>query len=329
VRRAEDAREPWTGPTSGPRAATGKTIAYIAQTMTNPGVAGVAKGAAEAADVIGWNMRLIDGRGTPGGLEAALSHAIELRPDGIVIAGFDPNAAAEQVRLANGEGIPLVGWHAVGTPGPSEHPKLFTSITTKVDDIAEISAEWIIHHSGGEAGVVVFTDASIPFAKNKSQLIEAALAKCAGIKVLATVDIPIPASSNRTPKEVSSLISRFGDSWTHSVAINDLYFADAAGALRKAGKEGSGPPFNIGAGDGDPGAFQRIRDRQYQAATVPEPLLEQGWQIIDELNRAFAGQPGSGYVAPVHLTTIANVDRATYWEPDNGYREQYLKIWGK
>jgi ribose transport system substrate-binding protein len=206
---------------------------------------------------------------------------------------------------------------------------LFTNVTTEVEDVAKISAQWIINQSGGNAGVVVFTDSSIPFAENKSQLIKAALKPCLGVRVLSTEDIPISESSNQTPQRVSALIDRFGDSWTYSVAINDLYFADAAAALQTAGKHGAGPPFNIGAGDGDPVAFQRIRDMQFQTATVPEPLLEQGWQIIDELNRAFAKQPASGYVAPIHLTTTANVDNATYWEPDNGYRERYLKIWGK
>lgn len=93
-------------------------------------------------------------------------------------------------------------------------------------------------------------------------------------------------------------------------------------------KPGSGPPFNIGAGDGDPSAFQRINSKQFQAATVPEPLSQQGWQIIDEFNRAFAGRPASGYVAPVHIATAENSHGATSWDP-SGYREAYRKIWGK
>ena len=121
-------------------------------------------------------------------------------------------------------------------------------------------------------------------------------------------------------------MSRFGDRWTHSAAINDVYFADAAPALRAAGKRGDEAPFSVGAGDGDPSAFQRIRDRRFQAATVPEPLNQQGSQIVDEFNRAFAGRPPSGYVAPVHLTTTRNVDNTTSWEP-SGYRAAYAHIW--
>ncbi|MER6997170.1 substrate-binding domain-containing protein [Streptomyces sp. NPDC000410] len=328
VQRAESGSTAWNGPTSGPAAVPGKDIVYVAQTMTNPGVAGVAQGVKEAAKVIGWNVRVIDGEGTPAGIQAALSQAITLRPSGIVIGGFDPGLTSQQVARARTARIPLIGWHAVPSPGPSESPRLFTNITTSVEDVAEISADWVIARSGGGAGVVLFTDDSIPFARNKSELIRQELATCSGVRLLAYANIPIPDASRRTPQEVSSLLTRFPDQWTYSVAINDLYFADAAPAFRAAGKPGSGPPFNIGAGDGDPSAFQRINSEQFQAATVPEPLSQQGWQIIDEFNRSFAGRPPSGYVAPVHIATAGNSDGATSWDP-SGYREAYEKIWRK
>ncbi|WP_442811303.1 substrate-binding domain-containing protein [Streptomyces sp. NBC_00481] len=328
VGRAERTDVPWNGPTSGPEAVTGRTIVYVAQTMTNPGVAGAADGVREAARVIGWNLRVIDGGGTPAGIQAAMNEAVTLRPSGIVIGGFDPGATSQQVARAEQAGIPLIGWHAVAAPGPSRRPALFTNVTTQVEDVARISARWVISTSDGDAGVVIFTDASIPFAKNKSDLIREELATCEGVKLLAYENIPISDASSRTPREVSSLLSRFQSDWTHSVAINDLYFADAAPAFRAAGKDGSGPPFNIGAGDGDPSAFQRVNSDQYQAATVPEPLLLQGWQIVDEFNRAFSDRPASGYVAPVHISTAENSDGATSWNP-SGYREGYRKIWGR
>lgn len=326
VARAEKADTAWHGPTTGPAAVPGKSIVYVAQTMTNPGVAGVAKGVEEAAKAIGWQVRVIDGDGTPAGIQAALSQAITLRPSGIVIGGFDPQLTSQQMARAEAADIPVIGWHAVGSPGPSERPKLFTNVTTKVEDVARISADWIIARSAGDAGVVLFTDDSIPFAKNKAELIREELATCSGVRLLSYENIPIPDAASRTGQAVSSLLSRFGDDWTYSAAINDLYFADAAPALRAAGRPGSGPPFNIGAGDGDPSAFQRINNEQFQAATVPEPLNQQGWQIVDEFNRAFAGRPASGHVAPVHIATAANSDGATSWDP-SGYREGYRRIW--
>jgi ribose transport system substrate-binding protein len=326
VARAEAVNVPWTGPTTGPRAVPGKSVVFVAASMTNPGVAGAARGVQEAARSIGWSVRVIDGQGTPAGRRAALGQAIALRPSGIVIGGFDPYSVAGQVKQAGDAGIELVGWHALPSPGPSARPKLFTNVTSRVEEVARISAYWIIAKSNGQAGVVIFTDSSIPFAERKSQLIKKTLSSCSGVKLLSYENIPLPDTGTRTPVEVSSLLARFGERWTYSVAINDVYFADAAPALRAAGRDGAGPPYSIGAGDGDPSAFQRIRDRRFQQATVPEPLNAQGSQIVDELNRAFAGHPPSGYVTPVHLTTTENIGHATSWEP-RGYREAYRRIW--
>jgi ribose transport system substrate-binding protein len=328
VKKAEDVNAPWGGPTTGPRAVPDKTIVYIAQTLTNPGVAGVAQGVREAAEVMGWDVRTINGQGTAAGIRDAFDEALALRPSGIVIGGFDPKSTARQVERAEAAGIPLIGWHAVAAPGPSKDPVLFSNITTRVEDVAKTSADWIIARSQGHAGVVLFTDASIPFAKRKSDLIKKELATCSDVSLLSYEDIPIPQANSRTIKVVSSLLSRFHGRWTYSAAINDLYFAHAAEALRADGKDGSGAPYNIGAGDGDPTAFERINGRQFQTATVPEPLSEQGWQVIDEFNRAFAGKPASGYVAPVHIGTAANSGGALSWDAE-GYREAYRRIWDK
>ena len=65
---------------------------------------------------------------------------------------------------------------------------------------------------------------------------------------------------------------------------------------------------------------------------MAEPLNLQGWQLVDELNRAFAGEKASGYVSPVHLVTPANIEfdggPDNVFDPDNGYRDAYKKIWG-
>lgn len=327
VNKARDTSPKWTGPTTGPKAQVGKTVVYVAADLTNPGVKGVADAVLQAGKAIGWQVRVIDGQGTPAGQQAAFSQGLALKPAGVVIGGFDPKTTQAQLDQANSSGVTVVGWHAVGAPGASTDPKMFNNVTTKVDDVAKISAQWIIAKSNGTGGVVVFTDASIPFAKGKSDSIVKDLQECSSVKVLTTENIPIPDAAARTPQEVSTLIGQYGDKWTYSVAINDLYFDNAAPSLRAGGKKGDGPPFNVGAGDGSAAAFQRIRSGQYQAATVPEPLSEQGWQIVDELNRGIAGKPPTDYYAPVHVTDSTDPEAGSIYDPQNGYRDIYKKIW--
>ncbi|MBN8999413.1 MAG: substrate-binding domain-containing protein, partial [Rhizobiales bacterium] len=108
----------WDGPTTGPTAAKGKTIIYIAGDMRNGGTEGVSRGVEEAAKAIGWNLRILDGHGDISARTAAVNQALALKPDGIVVGGFDAieqNAALAAVKEA---GIPFVGWHATIEPGP-------------------------------------------------------------------------------------------------------------------------------------------------------------------------------------------------------------------
>ncbi|MCI9889274.1 substrate-binding domain-containing protein [Micrococcales bacterium 31B] len=327
VAQASDANAAWDGPTEGPTAATGKTVVYVAQSMQNPGVAGAANGFKAAAEAIGWNVQVIDGGGTPSGIQAAFGQALALKPSGIALGGFDPSTTSAQVTQANAANIPLVGWQISSTPGPMESPKIFANVTTKVEDVAAISAQWVIAHSEGTAQVVVFTDKSIPFAAGKSDMIEQGLKACSSVKILSTENVPLADVTARMPQTVDSLLSKYPD-WNYSVAINDVYFENAAASLRGAGKKGDGAPFNIGAGDGDPSALQRVRSKSFEAASVPSPLLSEGWQMVDELNRAFNNAPASGYVPQVHLTTADNVGAEDSWDP-TGYEAAYRKIWGK
>lgn len=135
------------------------------------------------------------------------------------------------------------------------------------------------------------------------------------------------------PATLKSLDEKYDEKITHILAINDLYIDYAIPSLESNLEEYRLIPQNISAGDGSKAAYKRINSGQFQLATVPEPLYLQGWQIVDELNRAFNQMPPSGYSAPVHLVTPDNVeelisqsDKGIY-DPKNGYREAYLKIW--
>ena len=65
---------------------------------------------------------------------------------------------------------------------------------------------------------------------------------------------------------------------------------------------------------------------------MAEPLNLQGWQMIDELNRAFAGEAWSGFQSPLHVVTPENIEfdggPENTFDPGNGYRDEYKKIWG-
>jgi ribose transport system substrate-binding protein len=325
---------PWTGPTTGPQAQSRKLIVYVSSDQRNGGPQGAGDGAQEAAKVIGWEFRILDGQGSVQGRTTALNQAIALKPDGIILGNVDTKEQAPVIRRAAMLGIKMVGWHASDAPGPVEDPPVITNITTDPDEVAKAAALYAVVDSNGTAGVILFTDSITTISTRKTNAMAEAIKACAGCTVMTIEDTPMGDLANRMPGLTTSLLNRHGRKWTHGIAVNDLYIDFAAPSLQSAGVDpAKGYPRQISAGDGSVTAFQRIRQGRYQIATVAEPLHLQGWMTIDELNRAFAGQPPSGFVPPPHLFIVSNLDRDggpnNQYEPENGYKNIYRKIWGK
>jgi ribose transport system substrate-binding protein len=325
---------PWTGPTTGPMAQPKKLIVYVSSDQRNGGPQGAGDGAQEAAKAIGWDFRILDGQGSVQGRTTALNQAIALKPDGVILGNVDTQEQAPVIRRAAMLGIKMVGWHIGPTPGPVNDPPVFTNVTTDPREVAKAAAMYAIVDSGGTANVIHFKDSNTTISTAKTNASEEVIKGCAGCSVLETEDTPMGDLANRMPSLTTSLLTKYGNRWTYAIAVNDLYFDFSAPSLQAAGVDAAnGYPRQISSGDGSVTAFQRIRQRRYQIGTVAEPLHLQGWMCIDELNRAFAGQPPSGFVPPPHLFIASNLDRDggpnNFYEPENGYRDIYRKIWGK
>ena len=325
---------PWTGPTTGPTAQPGKLIVYVSSDQRNGGPQGAGDGAQEAAKAIGWDFRILDGQGSVQGRTTALNQAIALKPAGIILGNVDTQEQAPVIRRAAMLGIKMVGWHIGPAPGPVNDPPVFTNVTTDPREVAKAAAMYAIVDSNGTANVIHFKDSITTISTAKTNASEEVIKGCAGCKVLETEDTPMGDLANRMPSLTTSLLTKYGKQWTYAIAVNDLYFDFSAPSLQAAGVDPtSGYPRQISSGDGSVTAFQRIRQRRYQIGTVAEPLHLQGWMCIDELNRAFAGQPPSGFVPPPHLFIASNLDRDggpnNVYEPENGYKDVYRKIWGK
>jgi ribose transport system substrate-binding protein len=317
----------WDGPTTGPAAQPGKRIVFVAGQMSNGGHLGISIGAQEAAEAIGWELLVIDGKGTVTGQAEAFSQALASQPDGIIFGGVDAFLHPEVLDEIEAAGIALVGWHSAPEAGPVPGTPMFANVTTDAMEVARVAANFVVADSDGKAGVVIFTDSNYTIALAKSGAMEEVIRACGGCEVLSVEDTPLSEVSNRMEPLYTALMQRFGDRWTHSLGINDLYFDYGLDVL-----DPTGQPYAVSAGDGSEAAFQRIRRGEYQVGTVPEPLYQHGWQLIDELNRQFAGEEWSGYIAPVKLFVPDNImydggDQNVY-DPENGYRDHYKAIWG-
>lgn len=317
------AHSEWVGPARGPAAQPDKRVIFLASDFRNGGVVGVYRSFERAAKLLGWQVRALDGRGDAEELRRLTDQALESKPDGVVLGGFGLEVLGEPPALLRQNDIPVVGWHASDHPGPTEW--LFSNITTDPLVVADLAAGLVI---GDEPiGVVIFNDSQFAIATAKALRMAERVAACPHCRVLSIEDLAISRASAEVGPRVEQLQQRFGAAWTHTLAINDVYFDHMHLPLTRLGRKDI---RLVSAGDGSSKALGRIYSGiSQQIATVAEPLGAHGWQLVDELNRAFAGEPPSGFVGqPLLITTeVLRESESITIELDTSHEESYLRLW--
>lgn len=327
--RRTAAQTAWSGPTAGPKTLPGRRIVYLSTGENNP--IGHLWGVylKQAAAKVGWSVTVLDGKSSPADWIQAARQALALRPDGIATSA---DARTLQAPLAEARrlGIPVVGLHGSALPGPDPENHLFTNIVSDARDVGRAMVDWAIADSGGRASLVFLYDAVYQISLLKRAGWQEALGKCAGCRLLLDDNFPIADVPARMGQRATSYVQKHATP-LYVVAVADYYFDFAVPALRTAGIAPEQVKL-IGA-DGTTQAWNRVRSaQQYQIMTIPEPIELQSWQAIDELNRAFHGEPASGFVQPVYLVQQSNVDAEGGTQdrflPSNGYKQHYARIWG-
>ena len=320
----------WSGPPTGVKKAVSTgAIYFVAADMKNGGIAALWTGVSQAAAAMGWDVVKRDGTGSAEVRADALQSAISANPLAIIVGGFVPTEHPDLIAAAKAGGAVVVGWHAGSAPGPDPAGLLFTNVSTQPSDVAMLAADEVIAHSNGHAGVAIFTDSQYQIALDKANIMQTQIERCLTCQVLAYRDTPIADAAGLMPDIVHDLRTQFGGALNYLLAINGNYFAGSEAGLQKDGVAPNAAPWAVAAGDGDQAEFDRIRASSYQLASVAEPLYLQGWQLVDEINRALAHQPPSGWTPKPGLITAVGVpEPGAVWDPNSAYRDTYKRLWG-
>ncbi|MGD1806555.1 hypothetical protein ACP6PL_14100 [Dapis sp. BLCC M126] len=307
-----------------------KTVVVVAEDLRNGGIIGVVVGIQEACQALNWNVEIFDISSSATMRHQSLVEALALKPDGLILVGGDTVSMSTYSYLKKFEQqhIPIMGWHIAPYPGSIPDTPVQVNVTTDSRQVALAAAGLVQPQEGQTAGVVVFTDRRINIALEKANQMLKALEGCDRCIVLSVEDIPLDQTAFLVPPAIRRLQKRYGKRWTHSLAINDLYFDHAINELVSSNLP---TPLNISAGDGSTSALLRMKYESYQYASVAEPLLMHGWQLVDEIHRNLIGDPPSGYVNQPYVVTHKNaasvVNSRGFFEPDRPYRQLYQERW--
>jgi len=299
--------------------------------LKNGGILGVLEGAEEAIKEIGWELKVIDANGSKEQALENLQKASSMDLDGVIIGGLNASDFKKELQALAEKNIKIVGWHCAGKPGPISGTPVQANITTDPIKVANYAVRGIINENSQSKGVIIFTDSNFEIALTKSSQMAKSLSRCQNCKLLEVVDLELASTSLQAQEKINQLLQKYGRRWTHSLGINDLYFDYAAPIFAIHPESFPLEIKNISAGDGSYSAYLRIKYDGQQQATIPEPLLFQGWQAVDELNRLFSKQPPSEYIAPIIIITQKNIldeiNKNNLFDPSNNYRSAYRRNW--
>lgn len=305
--------------------ATPRRVVFLAQDFRNGGITTVYRGFEQACQELGWTLSIVNGKGDQATIRRSFDEALKAGVDGIVLGGFDESDIADRLTTSSRPLPALVGWHASARHGPT--PILFANVSTDPMTVADMAAALVTPAAGTRAGIVIFNDSRFDIANVKTLRMREALSRCTQCELLAVEDLPISSAGKEMPAALEKLQKRFGRRWTHVLAINDVYMDSMHFPLQALGR---GDIVGIAAGDGSRTALSRIRSgRSQQLATIAEPTGLHGWQLADELKRAFARQAPSGRVARPIAVTTELLRQLGQLEVDDllPYRAEYRQQW--
>ena len=320
----------WYGPTDGPKAAENKSIVMINANSANPSEAAWGDAVKAACDRIGWDCSVLDGKGTTQGQIEAFSQAISVGA-GAIVTSADAESLQASIEDAMAAGIPTVGIHSCATSGPAENLNLYYNITTTGTQIGHALADYAIAKSNGTGRVIILYDSQYAIAREKAEAMEERIKECPTMELLDVVNSPLSEIATNMPSLASSWISTYGtDEPIYVLSIADCYYDYIVASLRSAGV--STDDIILVGSDGDDAAYDRIRNGEYQAATIPESASLIGYIAVDEINRFFNNSDPYVFDMNVFIVTADNITAEggdnNEFVPSNNFADEYAKIWG-
>jgi ribose transport system substrate-binding protein len=320
----------WTGPFTGPKAESGKTIVFVTHDMAAPVEAGIAKNLAAVAKLVGWTVKNIDGQNSLTEMSSGLNQAIALKPDAIV-ADAIPNALFPTLIKARKQGIPVICSATAPTPGVWTKVGCDVNIFQDYGKLGAALADWVIVHSNGKMQGVILSDKTYSIVTAKTDGIKNQFKKmgCTGCKVLEYTQVPFADAAQRLPSLTTNWVQKYG---TPLYLLNPSdFFSQIEIPVLRSIKAKQGDVILTGM-DGNPASYAAIRGGNgYQLMDIPLPLEYLGYQLVDNINRVINKAPISNPSTPIFVVDKTNIDKfggkLGTFTPGNGYKKHFLELW--
>lgn len=306
----------------------GKKITVLTSTMAVPFVANIAKGIQEAGAVVGWQVTVVDGKGSVTEWSRVMQQAVAQKVGGVITVGASPAEMQPAVAAAQAAGIPVVDTLTADQSKDPLIPGTFAHTSISFYDSGALQADYVIANGSPTAHVLIFGDNEFPGEVTRVQGMRDEFAKlCPGCNV--TFQDTQVAKLSTDLGQTAVTLTRRDPSIEWILPTYDAQGLYIIPALKTAG---FGSKIKVVGSDAVSNNLQMVKDNNVQVADVGEPNAWSGWAAVDMMGRALTKSAPVEPNIPLRVFTTANL--ATM-DPANeevlfgdAFRDGYKKVWG-
>ncbi len=282
-----------------------------------------------AAQVLGWNVTLVDQGTTPEEILAGWDTALNAnpKPDAIITAGVPAVLIQPKLDEAAAAGITVIDYASGSPPGTPGIAADLIPITDN-EERGRLMADWAAVETNGNAKAlflnvpdyVVINAGAESF---KAQLESICPDTCSTeIMNYAATDI-----GTKVPADVVSYLQQNPDTNIIVYGLDDIGLG-VGEAIAAAGLEGQVKAVGQGGGVA---TIDAIANDRTQVATIPQGMGQLAWSSIDALARIFSDTPLDTAKYPSVINWLQTKDTLTDgpWlgTTDPAYQDVYTQLW--
>jgi ribose transport system substrate-binding protein len=304
---------------------SGKTIWFVADSLSNPLDVQVLNGVKAAAKAAGMSVKAYDGQSTVGQWSQGIEEAVAQHAAGIITHAIDPAVVTTAMKQAKAAGIPVVT-SLLEQPGQALPSTVAGAVTQPLAIDAAHMADYVMSESGCKAHAIVITATVFPALVEMDTAIQAQFKQycptTCSVKI-QNID-PATVATSLEPLTETLSIKNPNVNWF----ISD---ADALGEFVAEGLEAAHSSAKLIGQSGLSANLSMVRSGKGQEADISFPDLGYiGWLDVDTLGRAMQHLPTPEVSYRDQLFTTANIPAASapLFPGMAGYQQKFETLWG-
>jgi len=317
----------WEGPTEPSPAVPNKNVTAVVTFEAAEGILIADEGMEAAAKAIGWNLTIIDGKGTTQGYAAGISQAITENAEAVILFSITPSLIPNQMKQLKAAHIPVIALSNVEEP---TEELWIANVGYEPKKEAEFLAAQLTEESGGDAQVLTVNEPAAGVVQTRLEYFKEALAElCPGCNIAAETEFSVAELETKLGPKIGALLQA-NPNVNYVYAPYDAAVPPMIAAIKQGGLENDVKIVSYG---GFRQNIEYLRNKEIQTATVANATQWQGWETIDALNRYFNEKeltPTVLHSDPFVLLTWDEVPPpGQYFEGNEAnYQQHYEELWG-